>query len=97
LLRSGTEFEVEADLVIPALGFDPVPCPQTESFRDLAVQGWGGIVVDEHQMTTIPGVFAGGDIVQGPSLVLHAVRDARRAAEQIHSFLSVQSTKASTS
>jgi glutamate synthase (NADPH/NADH) small chain len=39
-------------------------------------------------MTSIPGVFAGGDIVRGPSMVLHAVRDARRAATQIHTYLS---------
>jgi glutamate synthase (NADPH/NADH) small chain len=38
-------------------------------------------------MTSIPGVFAGGDIVRGPSMVLHAVRDARRAAAQIHTYL----------
>ena len=47
-------------------------------------------MVDTNQMTSIPGVFAGGDIVRGPSLVLHAVRDARRAAPQIHAYLSGQ-------
>jgi glutamate synthase (NADPH) small chain len=41
-------------------------------------------------MTSLPGVFAGGDIVRGPSLVLHAVRDARRAAAQIHSYLATR-------
>jgi glutamate synthase (NADPH/NADH) small chain len=49
---------------------------------------WGGIVVDANQRTSIPGVFAGGDLVRGPSLVLHTVRDARRAAAQIHAYLS---------
>jgi len=44
-------------------------------------------VVDSDQMTSIPGVFAGGDIVRGPSMVLHAVRDARRAAAGIHTYL----------
>jgi glutamate synthase (NADPH/NADH) small chain len=93
LLQSGSEFDVEADLVLPALGFDPLPLPQTESFGDLSVNSWGGVVVDEHQMTTIPGVFAGGDIVQGPSLILHAVRDARRAAQQIDRYLSAGPAK----
>ena len=87
LIRSGSEFELPADLIVLALGFDPLPCPHSGDFSDLAVNDWGGIVVDSNQMTSIPGVFAGGDIVRGPSLVLHAVRDARRAAAQIHAYL----------
>ena len=88
LVRPGSEFNLPADLIVLALGFDPLPCPQSGDFNDLAVNDWGGIVVDSNQMTSIPGVFAGGDIVRGPSLVLHAVRDARRAAAQIHNYLS---------
>ena len=88
LVRPGSEFDLPADLIVLALGFDPLPCPQSGDFNDLAVNDWGGIVVDSNQMTSIPGVFAGGDIVRGPSLVLHAVRDARRAAAQIHNYLS---------
>ena len=88
LIRSGTEFEMGADLVVLALGFDPQACPHSGDFADLAVNDWGGITVDGNQMTSIPGVFAGGDIVRGPSMVLHAVRDARRAATQIHNYLS---------
>jgi glutamate synthase (NADPH) small chain len=90
LVQGGSEFELSADLVVLALGFDPLPCPHSGDFNDLAVNEWGGIIVDSNQMTSIPGVFAGGDIVRGPSLVLHAVRDARRAAEQIHGFLSAR-------
>jgi glutamate synthase (NADPH) small chain len=88
LIRSGSEFELPADLIVLALGFDPLPCPHSGDFSDLAVNDWGGIVVDGNQMTNIPGVFAGGDIVRGPCMVLHAVRDARRAAAQIHNYLS---------
>jgi len=44
-------------------------------------------VVDRNQMTSLPGVFAGGDSARGPSLVVHAVRDARRAAAGIHRYL----------
>lgn len=83
----GSEFDVEADWVVPALGFTPLPCPRTEDFSELAVNEWGGLVVDGGQMTNLPGVFAGGDLVRGPSLVLHAVRDARRAAAQIAAYL----------
>jgi glutamate synthase (NADPH/NADH) small chain len=90
LVQAGSEFELPADLVVLALGFDPLPCPHSGDFSDLAVNEWGGIVVDSNQMTSIPGVFAGGDIVRGPSLVLHAVRDARRAAAQIHDYLSAR-------
>jgi glutamate synthase (NADPH/NADH) small chain len=95
LVQAGSEFELAADLVVLALGFDPLPCPHSGDFSDLAVNEWGGIVVDSNQMTSIPGVFAGGDIVRGPSLVLHAVRDARRAAAQIHSYLSARRKHAS--
>jgi glutamate synthase (NADPH/NADH) small chain len=87
LVQAGSEFELPADLIVLALGFDPLPCPHSGDFGDLAVNDWGGIVVDSDQMTSIPGVFAGGDIVRGPSMVLHAVRDARRAAAQIHAYL----------
>ena len=89
-MQAGSEFELPADLIVPALGFDPLPCPHSGDFSDLAVNDWGGIVVDSNQMTSMPGVFAGGDIVRGPSLVLHAVRDARRAAAQIHTYLSAR-------
>ena len=87
LVRPGSEFEIAADVVVLALGFDPMPCPHSGGFSELLVNEWGGIVVDNNLMTSIPGVFAGGDIVRGPSLLLHAVRDARRAADQIHHYL----------
>jgi glutamate synthase (NADPH) small chain len=90
LLRTGTEFEMEADWVIAALGFDPLPCPRSADFDGLALNDWGGLVVDTNQMTTLPGVFAGGDVVRGPSNVLNTVRDARRAAAQIHAYLSTR-------
>ena len=88
LIQRGTEFDLETDWVIPALGFEPMGCPQTDTCETPALNDWGGIVVDDHQMTSLPGVFAGGDLVHGPSLMLHAVRDARRAAERIHAYLS---------
>jgi glutamate synthase (NADPH/NADH) small chain len=47
--------------------------------------------VDENQMTSVPGVFSGGDSVRGPSLVVHAVRDARKAVEGLHRHLSSKS------
>lgn len=82
--KAGSEFEIEIDWVVAALGFMPQPCIHSGDFSSLAVNDWGGLVVDDNQMTNIPGVYAGGDIVRGPCLALHAVRDARRAASCIH-------------
>jgi glutamate synthase (NADPH/NADH) small chain len=87
-LRSGTEFVVEADWVIAALGFDALSCPRNGKLGKIALNDCGGIIVDANQMTSIPGIFASGDLVDGPSPLLHAVRDARRAARQIDSYLS---------
>lgn len=83
----GSEFDVPAELVLVAYGFDPVPFPADSDLAALALDRWGGFKVDANQMTSVPGVFAGGDSVRGPSLVVHAVRDARRAALGIHRWL----------
>ena len=84
----GSEFTVPADIVIGAYGFDPVPFPPESDLGRIECNSWGGMVVDENQMTSVPGVFSGGDSVRGPSLVVHAVRDARKAVEGIHRYLS---------
>jgi glutamate synthase (NADPH/NADH) small chain len=88
LVLPATEFDLTADWVVAALGFDPLPCSQAGDLSELSVNERGGVVVDGNQMTNLPGVFAGGDVVRGPTRVLEAVRDARKAAEQIHAFLS---------
>jgi glutamate synthase (NADPH/NADH) small chain len=87
-LIPGTEFERPADIVVVAFGFDPVPFPEDSDLGRIGTNRWGGVQVDASQMTNIPGVFAGGDLVRGPSLVVYAVRDARRAARQIHHYVS---------
>ena len=84
---AGSEFDVPADVVIVAFGFDPVSFPADSDFASVATDKWGGLKVDENQMTSLPGVFSGGDSVRGPSLVVHAVRDARKAALGIHRYL----------
>jgi len=86
-----SEFEVPAELVLVAYGFDPVPFPADSDLAQVATDKWGGFKIDGNQMTSLPGVFAGGDSVRGPSLVVHAVRDARKAAQGIHRYL--ESTK----
>jgi glutamate synthase (NADPH/NADH) small chain len=83
-----SEFSLPADLVLVAYGFDPVRFPASSDLAQIKVNSWGAVVVDENQMTSVPGVFAGGDLVRGPSLVVHAVRDARKAAAAIRKHLS---------
>jgi glutamate synthase (NADPH/NADH) small chain len=86
----GSEFIIPADLIIVAYGFDLVPFPEGSFLACLAVNDWGAIRVDARQMTSVPGVFSGGDASRGASLVVHAVRDGRKAALEIHRYLSAQ-------
>jgi glutamate synthase (NADPH) small chain len=83
----GSEFRVPVDVVLAAYGFDPVPFPPESDLARVAVNDWGAVVVDANQMTNLPGVFAGGDLSRGASLVVHAVRDGRKAAAGIHRYL----------
>jgi glutamate synthase (NADPH/NADH) small chain len=89
----GSEFSIAADVLLVAYGFDPVPFPENSDFRRIKAKSWGGLEIDENQMTSVAGVFAGGDSTRGPSLVVHAVRDGRNAAEGIHRYLSVETEK----
>jgi glutamate synthase (NADPH/NADH) small chain len=83
---SGSEFIIAADVVLVAFGFDPEPAPKFEG-ANLTTDRWGAFAVERSQMTSIPGVFAGGDSSRGASLVVHAVRDGRVAARGIHEYL----------
>ena len=83
-----SSFVVDADLVIKALGFDPEDLPLLFGEPELEVTRWGTIRIDwQTMMTSMPGVFAGGDIVRGASLVVWGVRDGRDAAEGMHAYL----------
>lgn len=85
---AGSEFAVPVDLILVAFGFDPMPIFVAGNSDKIEVNSWGGVVVDANQMTSVPGVFAGGDLVRGPDLVVRAVRDSRKAAAGIHRYLS---------
>ena len=78
------DFEVETDLVIKALGFDPEDLPVLWDKKELEITRWGTIKTHflTHK-TNLPSVYAIGDIVRGASLVVWAIRDGREAAEQI--------------
>jgi glutamate synthase (NADPH) small chain len=86
----GSEFSLAIDVVLIAYGFDPVPMFAAGNSDKIDVNKWSGVIVDENQMTSVPGVFAGGDLVRGPDLVVRAVRDSRKAAAGIHKYLSSQ-------
>jgi len=85
---SGSEFSLPIDVVLIAYGFDPVPIFAAGNSDKIEVNKWSGVIVDENQMTSVRGVFAGGDLVRGPDLVVRAVRDSRKAAAGIHKYLS---------
>ncbi len=86
----GSEFSLPIDVVLIAYGFDPVPIFAAGNSDKIEVNKWSGVIVDDNQMTSVPGVFAGGDLVRGPDLVVRAVRDSRKAAAGIHKYLSSQ-------
>ncbi len=83
----GSEFEVPAEVVLLALGFDPVPHPLARELAGLGRTAEGRLRVTEDLMTTEPGVFAGGELVRAPGPVVWDVRDGRRAAQGIHRYL----------
>ncbi len=84
----GRTFDLPADMVIKALGFDPEELPHLFGSPDLSVTRWGTLRVD-HQtmMTSLSGVFAAGDIVRGASLVVWGIRDGRDVSEQMSKWL----------
>jgi glutamate synthase (NADPH/NADH) small chain len=84
----GSHSSLPARLVIKALGFDPEDLPAAFGEPALAVSRWGTLRTDRrHCMTSLPGVFAAGDIVRGASLVVWAIRDGRDAAAQMHRYI----------
>lgn len=84
----GGEFDLPADLVIEALGFEPEDLPGRLAQPELAVTDRRTIRTAGHtKATTLEGVFAAGDIVRGASLVVWAVRDGQDAAAEIDAWL----------
>ncbi len=82
----GSEHEVECDVVIVAVGTRANPL-LTSTAPDLKLNTWGYIEVDDNGQTSIPGVFAGGDIVRGSATVILAMGDGKRAAAAIDAYL----------
>lgn len=85
--KEGSEFVIPVDTIISAIGNKPNPLIPRETL-ELKVEKWGGVIISEAtRMTSIPGVFAGGDIVRGAATVISAMGDGKKAAEQIKSYL----------
>ena len=88
IIDEGSEYEIETDIVIKSLGFDPEDLPKLFDEKDLQVSKWGTIKIDFDTMeTNLKGVFAAGDIVRGASLVVWAIKDGRDVAESIYKLL----------
>ncbi len=87
-IKEGSEFEIKADMIIKALGFDPEDLPNLFDAKELQVTKWGTIKTDFDTMeTNLKGVFAAGDIVRGASLVVWAIKDGREAAASLKNYL----------
>ncbi len=83
----GSEFELEADLVLLAAGFVHVEHGSFIQNLELRLDGRGNIALGPDGMTSSEGVFAAGDAVEGASLVVKAIRQGRQAAEAVDRFL----------
>jgi glutamate synthase (NADPH) small chain len=93
----GSDFTLDADLVIKALGFDAEDLPALFNAPELGVNRWGTVRVDARSMmTSLDGVFAAGDIVRGASLVVWAIRDGRDVSEHMHRYLKIKAKAPAT-
>ena len=90
-IQNNSHFNIKADIVIKALGFDPENLPKLFGSEDLQVTKWGTLKTNFDTMeTNLPGVFAAGDIIRGASLVVWAIKDGRDVAISIKNFLEIK-------
>jgi glutamate synthase (NADPH/NADH) small chain len=82
----GSEFTMDTDTVIVAVGRTPNPIIQRTT-EGLVVTKWGTIVADETGKTSLEGVYAGGDIVTGEATVISAMGAGKKAAKAIHEYI----------
>ena len=89
-----SNYIINADLVIKSLGFDPEDLTNLFNEERLKVTKWGTIKIDYETMeTSVPGVFAAGDIVRGASLVVWAIKDGRDVSDQIIKYVNSKRKK----
>ena len=93
-IQKDSEFKLDSDIIINALGFDPENLPKLFDSKDLQITRWGTLKTNFDTMeTNLSGSFAAGDIVRGASLVFWAIRDGRDAATSIKNFLEADESK----
>ncbi len=85
-LPTGEYSTYDIDNIIISIGQKPNPILKDNTLG-LETQPWGGIITDEFQMTSIPGVFAGGDVVTGAATVILAMGAGKDAAHHMHEYL----------
>ena len=91
----GSAFEIEADVVLLAMGFlGPVKNGLLEDFG-VELTERSNVKADKNKMTSIPGVFTAGDMTRGQSLVVWAIQEGRAAADGVHVYLSAGKSLAS--
>jgi glutamate synthase (NADPH/NADH) small chain len=83
----GSEFEYPCQIFVEAIGTKANPL-LTQTTPELKLNKWGNIIVDDNRMTSMPGVFAGGDIVRGGATVILAMGDGKTAAAAMHKYMS---------
>jgi len=83
----GTEFTLEADLVLLAMGFLGPAKNGPIAQLGVKLDGRGNVSTDERYMSSIPGVFAAGDMRRGQSLIVWAIAEGRKAARGIDLYL----------
>ncbi len=88
--KKGSEFVLDVDAAIMAIGTSPNPLIRTTT-TGIEANARGCLVVDENLMTTKTGVYAGGDAVTGAATVILAMGAGKQAAKSIHEYLSEQS------
>ena len=82
-----SEKNLDVDMVIEALGFEPENLSSIFGNKNLNLKHNGTLKIDNNMMTSIEGVFAAGDIVRGASLVVWGIKDGRDVAQNIHKYL----------
>ncbi len=85
----GSEFELDVDTVVMAIGTSPNPLIKNTT-KGLEVNRHGGIIVNEDGLTSRPGVFAGGDAVTGAATVISAMGAGKVAAKAIDEYLTAK-------
>ena len=86
IVKPDSEHEIEVDCVIMSLGTSPNPLIKSTT-EGLATEKWGGIIVDDNGLTSVEGVYAGGDAVTGAATVILAMGAGKTAAAGIDEYI----------